>query len=488
MLRDAAESQEKLDNWISLMVQAWLILNFTLIIAGCGGQTGKHGDHDILEPWLKKDTEIYSGRNTDMQSAMQTSPQASTDLKVPEDSTFDDYVKYAVVNNPELEAAFYRWRTALERVPQVKTLPDPQFTFGIVIDEVDKSSEYMGERYSITQMFPWFGKLRLRGDVALEEAQAEAQRFESIRLRLIAQVAQAYFEYAYLHQAIAIARDNLELLIHLESVSRAMYRAGTVGLSDVNRAQVEIGRAEDQVHSLEDLLGAAAVELNSLLGRTAQAYLPPVTAKTLSNAINDLPDYSDEKWIALAKENNPELAATRHDAASQRHAIDLAHKDFFPDIEIGAEYARDATARMAMMDNGGSDMISLMVSINLPVWRQKYKASSRETTARYGEAMRQIRSREDKLNAEIKRALFDYRDSHRKIELYGNTLLPKATESLKITETAYRADDAAFADLIDAQRVMLEFALSHQRAIADSAMAITRVQALIGRDPDLDVE
>lgn len=471
-----------------IMCTVLITAAFALIVSGCAGPSEKRGEKELFGQWLEKDKELYSGRNIDLQKAVQPHQQTEPDPLFSEDATFDDYVRYAVRHNPGLEAAFYRWRAALERVPQVKTLPDPQASFAIVIDQVDGSSEYMGERYSISQMFPWFGKLKLRGDVSLEEAHAEARRFEAARLQLIDQVSRAYFEYDYLHQAIAIARENLELLIRLESVARAIYRAGGVSLSDVNRAQVEMGRVEDQVRSLEDILGVAASELNTALGRPAHAYLPPVPAGSSAKTLIDLPGYSDEQWIALAKESNPELAAVRHDAAKQGHAIELARKDYFPDFTIGAEYARDGSARMAMMDGGGSDMLALMVSINLPIWQKKYAAGTREMTARFGEATREIRSREDKLESELTRALFDYRDSRRKVELYGGTLLPKADESLRVTEAAYRTGESVFSDLIDAQRVLLEFALAHQRAAADRAQAFARVQTLVGHDPGLGGE
>jgi outer membrane protein, heavy metal efflux system len=479
-------SEKKFRRWIPL-IYITLTAILILMVNGCTGSLGK-ANEQAMEHWLQQDRELYSGQKVDLQSAVHARQGAEPDPDLPENAAFEDYVHYAIRHNPGLEAAFYRWRAALERVPQVRALPDPQVSFGILIDEVDRSAEYMGERYSISQMFPWFGKLDLRGDIALKEAYAESGRFEALRLQLIEQVGQAYFEYAYLHQAIAIARENLGLLTQLETVSRALFRAGTVSLVDINRAQVEIGRLEDQVNSLEDLLGVAAAELNAVLGRPAHAYLPPVSDRSSYRMVIDLDDYSDEEWLALAKENNPELIATRHDAEQQQHAIELARKDYFPDVTFGIEYARDGSARIAMMDGGGSDMLSLMVSINLPVWREKYASGAREMMARYLEATRQIQDRENNLETDLKRALYTYRDSRRKLDLYDGTLLPKANQSLTVAQGAYRAGDTGFSDLIDSQRILLEFALARERAAADYAQAIIRVRTLIGHDPGFGEE
>jgi outer membrane protein, heavy metal efflux system len=469
----------------SRLVHAAVIAIFLALNAGgCTGPSGPADAPRSFEQWSREDQRRYPLRSGNPSPAVRPGPQPATETALPADARFDDYVRYAMRHNPDLEAAFDRWRAALERAPQARTLPDPRVSFAVVLDQVDRSAEYMGERYTLSQMFPWFGKLALGGDMADAQAHAEARRFEAARLQLVDQVARAYFAYAFRQEAVVIARENLELLVHLESVARAMFRAGAASLSDVNRAQIEIGRLDDQVRSLEDFLEVAASDLNAVLGRPARAPLPAVPAKPSTQIFPELPGYSDDQWIALARQHNPELAASRHDTERQRHAVALARKNYYPDITLGVEYAREGSGRMAMMDEGGSDMVAGMIGINVPIWRRKYDAGMREAQARLDEAGRRVENRENRLEAELKAALFTYRDSLRRVALYGHTLLPMARQTLATTETAYRAGTAGFSDLIDAQRVLLEFALAHERAAADRAQAYTRIQALVGRVND----
>jgi outer membrane protein, heavy metal efflux system len=403
---------------------------------------------------------------------------------LPDDATLADYIAYAMRHSPELGAAYQRWRAAAERVSQARTLPDPQLGFAFVLDQVDASAEYMGERYSISQMFPWFGKLGLQGDIALEDAQVEARRFEATRLELAERVTHAWFELAWLHQAVATARENRQLLVHLESVARSRYRVGAVSQADVNRAQVELGRIDDQLRSLEDMRGPAAAALNAALGRPAHARLPGTFAAPSRQAPELLPELEDAQWLALARERSPDLAAAQHVVAREQQAIALARRDYYPNITLGLEYGRDASARMARMDGGGSDMLAGMISFSLPIRRGRIAAGVREAEARFGAAARQAQVREYGLEAELMQALFLHRDSIRRAGLYGGTLLPKARQSLASTEAAYRADEAGFSDLVDAQRVLLEFALAHERAAADRAQALARIRTLVGGLPD----
>jgi len=464
-------------------LRAGLLIAASVVASGCAAPVAHGGPNH----WAPMDYASPPAAQPGPDRVPSYVPAHQVQLSLPAGAALDDYIRYAMQNSPSLEAAFYRWRAAAERVPQAKTLPDPELGFAIVLDQVDRDTEYMGERYSLSQMFPWFGKLSLRGDIAFENAQAEAQRFEAARLELAERVTRAWFEYAWLHEAGATARKNLDLLIRLESIARSLYRTGTVSQADVNRAQVELGRLDDQVRSLEDMLGPAAAELNAALGRPAHASLSASPPPPSRQAAADLPERADEDWLALARQNNPVLAASRHGITREQHAIALARKEYYPDFRLGLEYARDGSARMAMMDGGGADMVAGMISFSIPIRRGRIDAGVREAEARRNAATRDVLDQELSLDASLKGALFTYRDSGRRLQLYGGTLVPKARQSMASAEAAYRVGDASFSDLIDAQRVLLEFELAHERAAADRGKALARIRALVGTTDDAGV-
>ena len=73
------------------------------------------------------------------------------------ESTLEDYLAFAALNNPGLEAAFNRWKAGLERITQVGTLPDPRFNYSYFIREVETRVGPQRHRVGLMQMFPWFG-------------------------------------------------------------------------------------------------------------------------------------------------------------------------------------------------------------------------------------------------------------------------------------------------------------------------------------------
>lgn len=100
------------------------------------------------------------------------------------------------------------------------------------------------------------------------------------------------------------------------------------------------------------------------------------------------------------------------------------------------------------------------------------------------EHLRAARLRRDELanslSARAAATLFRLRDATRKIALYGETLAPRAVASVAATETAYRSGNASFLDLVDAERLLLEFQLERERALADHGREWAELERLVG--------
>jgi hypothetical protein len=57
--------------------------------------------------------------------------------------TLEDYLIIAAKNNPNLKAKYFQYQAALERVPQVGALPDPQLGFSFFIMPMER---YIGDQ------------------------------------------------------------------------------------------------------------------------------------------------------------------------------------------------------------------------------------------------------------------------------------------------------------------------------------------------------
>ena len=403
-------------------------------------------------------------------------PSARTLPELTDKSSLPDYLTYAAWNNPGLEAAFNRWKAGLERIPQATALPDPMFTYRYYISEVETRVGAQRQSFAVAQKFPWFGTLALRGDVAAEAANAQRQRYEGEKLKLFYQVKSAYYEYYYLSKSIRIVADNIQLLVQIERVLRTRYKAAAASHPSVIRAQVELGKLDDRIRSLRDLRGPIAARLNAAMNRPMGAPLPWPTAVADPQVA-----LTDEQLLTWLEASNPQLKALDFEIARSRRKIDLAKKDYFPYTTVGLTYIDTAGAIGAMSPgDSGKDPVIAMVSVNLPIWWNKLAAGVREAQFAHLAAVGRKRQKANSLGASLKLAAYRFRDAGRKIDLYRNTLLPKATESLKATQTSFRAGKASFTDLIDAQRIYLAFELEAERALVNKAQRLAELEMLVG--------
>ena len=393
-----------------------------------------------------------------------------------EASGLSDYLVYAALNNPGLEAMFNRWKATLERIPQAKALPDPRLKYGYYIREVETRVGPQRQRLGLAQTFPWFGKLRLRGDAASEAAQEAKQRYEAVKLKLFYSVKDAYYEYYYLGRAIGVVRAQLDYVKYLEQVVRTRYRTAATKHSDLIRAQVELGKLDDRLRSLVDLREPVVARLNAVLNRPVSAPLPWPTEIPYEQV-----EGTDEQVFAWFLEVNPDLRGLEHAIAREQYGLELAMKNYYPDVTFGVDYIETGSAIMRTSESG-KDPVIAMVSINLPIWLGKLRAGVREAEARHRAAVHAKKARENTLSAAIKMALYKFRDARRKIDLYRDTLVPKGKQSLEASATAFRGGTASFLDVVDAVRILLEFELSYERALADRAQRLAELEMLVGRE------
>jgi len=400
-----------------------------------------------------------------------------------------DYLLYASLNNAELKAKFEQWKAALEQIPQAKALDDPKFTYSYFIEEVETRVGPQQQKFGIMQVFPWFGKIQARTDLAAAKAQAARQGYETTKLNLFRQVKAAFYEFAYLATAIDIAKHNLELLQHFEEVARTKYRTATAIHPDIIRAQVELAKIEDILKSLEQLREPTVARLNSVLNRPIDAKL----AWPEKSRPENVP--LDRRHIVQAlKRANPELAELSWEIQAAKSSVELAKKKFYPDIGVGLDWIQTDGAVSPGVRGSGDDPVILMFSMNIPLWQDKYKAAERQAKANVRKIQEQRTDTENKILSRAFEVLYDIEDSQRKTHLYGDVLASKAQELVQASETAYKAGTIDFLSLIDAQRMLLKYELDYERALTNNQQKLAELEMLIGTElpsmaePSIDKE
>ena len=384
-------------------------------------------------------------------------------------------IEYALKNNQKLQAAFTNYRAVNETVEQVSSLPDLRLGYVEYFKPVETRVGPQRRSVSISQSFPWFGTLGQGGEINREKALAARANFDNVILEVVAATKTAYHEFAYLAKAIEVTGEHVRLLTQWEDVARARYSSGSGQYADVIKSQVELGVLLDRFAELEDQRRPLASDLNALLNRA-----PTTPVEVESDSAPGIPEFDPAELTARMLADNPLLQAWDHQAQASLNAEKFAGKQGYPRFSLGLNYIFTGEARSAGVPDSGTDAFMASFGLSLPLWRGKYDSASREAVSRYHTALASRGENTNTLQAALERSLFRFRNAARKVELYRTTLIPKGRQSLGALRAAYEAGESRYLDLIDAERLLLEFELSKIRGGADVLIqeaAIERVVA-----------
>ncbi len=421
------------------------------LLAGCKG-ISTPGEHAARRD-LKTVTEAYRpGRQKPQLPALTP------------DSGFSNFLAFALLNSPRVEAAYYDWAASVERVTVERSLPDPKLTF-----ESDIADLVMTVMPGIMQEFPGPGKLKARAGVAAAESNGKYFAFEAAVLQTAFDVKRSCYELIFLDERLRINRDMLSLLGDLERIARTQNEVGKGTLQDVLRAQIERDRVGTEIVTLQDSRRPMLAALKAALGLTHDQPDAPVPARLETTDAN--PDSDELLRIGFAR--NPRLKAMEADVRAAQAGIAMAYKERVPDFGLGL-----------MADVKASPtMFRPLAEMTLPIWRDKLAAQVTQAKAVELAARARLSAEQIALATEFAEKSFACRETSRNLALLQNQLIPKARQSLELARAGYLSGTIAFLNLIDAERTLLEFEKSEVEARTQREITLAELSLMIASVP-----
>ncbi len=352
-------------------------------------------------------------------------PDRETDPQV---LVLDDVIREALDKNPEAQSALHTINALQRRVPQVKALPDPMVSVGWAGNLAPFSvmtgddSSYRG--VTVSEQFPYPGKLKLRGEIASKEAVAAQADYEAIRRRVTAEVRAAYFDYFYFDRAIQTTERNKELLEKLSKIAEARYRVGKAMQADVLRSQVEISLLIEKLTVLEQQRETAQARLNVSMVRPPESPLLPA-AEVEPATIK----YSLDELYALAADNDTTVLRNKTMVEKGHLGVALAQREYRPDIGVSYMYQQ----RSALQDMNG-----VTFSVNIPVfYKNKQRQGVTEASEELMSAEKMRDSRLNEVKFDLKQQYLSAKASERLLTLYSKGVVPQSSLALESSMASY---------------------------------------------------
>ncbi len=384
--------------------------------------------------------------------------------------TLEEYVAYAAQHQPELRAAFERWRASVHQIAPARRLPDPMLELGAYVWNSGDNQGFTPGRVALRQELPWPTALTTRATAAAHEAEAQQRKFEATVLELRERVAAAYYELWLLRRLRAIEQEQLVLLQGVSQSILARMATGTATLADQQQVALSIARLADRIAAREELERSAQARLRAVIGAPVHQALPtPAPPPRVSRPHENL----EELREALLQHPSLDALAARERAALALSEAERAAR--WPSLSVGVEWTRmpGSMAESAVMPS---------VGLRLPIWQGNYLEAERASRAEARARQADYQSGVQQALAELEQALAQLNDSLRRVELVRTTLLPQARAAHESVLGAYTSGQAPVSASILAQRELLEIRSELEQARAEHAVAWARLEQLVGRE------
>lgn len=408
-----------------------------------------------------------------------TAPTSAPELTGPQ--PVDAYIRRALAENRTVQAAFHNVQSLRHRIPQVTTLDDPVASNTIFpIPSVAPQYSLMGYNpYNLTlaQQFPWFGTLRLRGEVAERDVHVALAELAAAQLDAVATVKRAYLDLYVSERTEEILTENRKILEDFRALAKS--RVGTGGTQqDVLRSEVLISELDREAANLQQAVTSSRASLARQLHVS-----PDMELKTLPSLPSATVPEAIERLNALAVAVRPELKGRLAAVARDESAVELAKKRFYPNITLGLTYMdMEKTNAVTPLTAAGTPNVGFFVGFNLPIYRAKYRAGVCEAEERARADAKLYEAQRDETFAEIKDFIVQAKVQQNVIGLLRDKILPRTNETLQLAQSDYAESNVDLATVYSAMRETLQVRLQLVQVEGELGKALASLERAVGTE------
>jgi outer membrane protein TolC len=449
--------------------------------------------------------------------------------QTPPDSLYS-YLEIAAKNNPSVQQQYAEYQAALQKVPQVGSLPDPDISLGVFLSPMELVGGKQIADIRLMQMFPWFGVLKSAKDEMSLMAKAKLETFRDVKLQLFFDVQRTWYELNKINQNIRISGKKIELLQSIERMYIVRFKAGPTGngsatsgnaanqssaqtsasvssgmnsmatnsgsstisqsnsamtgsqmgsasgssgLSDIYSIQMEIGELQNTLDLLKNQLKTTAAQFNNYLNRVQNSLVTLPDSLMAENFQPPILAISD----SIVK-NNPMLGMIRFEQQSLEARKKMVTKMGYPMIGVGLNYSLINKNPMSPTSMNGKDMVMPMVTATLPIYRKKYQAMRIETDFLKSANIQKFSTAVNSLQTEYYQAMQLFLDAQRRAILFEKQH-QLASKSYEIMIKSFSTSASSLTDVLRIGQQRFDYEYKQIEAVADYNTSIAWLKRIL---------
>ena len=304
---------------------------------------------------------------------------------------------------------------------------------------------------------------RKGADLAQEDA-------EAMRLSVVAQVRDLYFQTVALEAAKRAARSQVETAVEIVRVAHEALEKGVALPVDVAGAESKLAQARADVENLAADIRNGREQLNVIMGEPLNSEFELSDAAPRAVALT----IDEARRQAIA--TRPELKEARIRLEQSALAVHAKRLESIPDISLSVTYLYFLNTNNYLPDQ----LATAGLSLTWEPWdwgRKRHEAASLlNEEERQRLAVKQL---EEQTAFESDRAFREFERAQRNLAV-AQTVTKTAEESLRVTRERQARQAALLRDLLEAQSNWESAGQQEARALAGVGIAWANLQAAIG--------
>ena len=387
-------------------------------------------------------------------------------------SSLDNYLKEAVENNPGLKAVYANFEASLAVISQAKSLPDPTFSFGYFISPVETRVGAQKVKFSLSQMFPWFGTLPAKEEEAALIAESKYQEFLESKNGLDLKVKIAFYEIYEIEQKLYWTKENLKILDTHKSLAINEISNNKGTLSKALRIDILLENKRTNILVLGKKLQTSRTNFNYLLNRNL--------ASVIEIELPDLIDIPVGYRKDSLEHENPQLALINKQLQASVARETIAENNARPSFGVGLDYAIVEKRTDFDVQDNGKDIFMPMVSVSLPLFKKKNQSAVKEAQLQRNSLQWSKKDLENKLLSSYEQAWFELDKSRKLIQLY-KIQISSTERVINLLQSSFSNSESSLTELLNTQQELISYKMANVTAMKNLHIALAKLDYITSK-------
>ncbi len=345
-----------------------------------------------------------------------------------------------------------------------------------------EGDNYGGDNYDSDNQFDlkanisWeldlWGKLRWARDKSLAEFMGSIENQRALKMSLIAQVAQAYFELVALDNELSIVEKTVDARRESLRLARVRYEGGLTSETAFRQAQVELAKTATMVPDLERKIALKENEIAFLTGEYPHHIKRSVLPENVMFPVS-LPVGLPSTLL----ERRPDIRQAEQSLVAANAAVGVAYTKLFPSITLTANLGAESEELSDLLK---SPYYLISGTLLQPIFAMgKNRAMLKAKKAAYEQSVYSYEKVVLNAFKETYNAIVEF---NKVKEIYETRLrLEQASKStLDLAQLQYLNGVIGYMDLLDAQRTYLDAQIGLSNAVRDKQISIVKLYKALG--------